>query len=217
MMGFSDDISSGAFDGSEVGGAIFGFHGDGSEVDLVVRYRDDSGATTNATLLNGVTGDTTYFIVVKLEYDVEAGGIDRLTAWLNPTAASEGGATAAFTTTGKMLTTNNQITHGGFWIENFYSHYTHYLQFDEMRFGRTWSDALPGDLRLYIQYDSGVLSIDAVNLQPNASNILQSITSLTGGGSWSNLHLSTGATTSTNWVIDPLSDSESFYRVIIVY
>ncbi len=142
MMGFSNTISSGTFDGSvHFPGAIFGFYGDGNKVDLVVRHRDDNAVIQNTALLSNAQIATVYFVVVKIEYDA-IGGLERLTAWLNPTAANENNATPAFVTTGQILSTPAQMTYGGFWIENFTSGINDYVQFDEMRLGTEWPDVM---------------------------------------------------------------------------
>ncbi len=142
MMGFSNTISSGTFDGTvNFPGAIFGFAGDGSKVDLVVRHRDDNALIKNTTLLSGAENGTTYFVVLKIDYDAY-GSLEELTAWLNPTDASEADAAPVFVTTGSILTSADQMTYGGFWIENFTSGINSYVQFDEMKLGTNWNDVV---------------------------------------------------------------------------
>ncbi len=143
MMGFTNTISAGTFDGSvNFPGVIFGFNGDGSKVDLVVRHRDDNALIKNSTLLSNAQSGTVYFVVVKIEYDA-VGNLETLTAWLDPTASQESGAAAAFTTTGQILTSAGQMTYGGFYIENFTSGINDYVQFDEIRLGTEWADVVP--------------------------------------------------------------------------
>ncbi len=143
MMGFTNTISAGTFDGTvDFPGAIFGFNGDGSKVDLVVRHRDDNALIKNSTLLSNAQSGTVYFVVVKIEYDA-VGNLETLTAWLDPTASQESGAAAAFTTTGQILTSADQMTYGGFYIENFTSGINDYVQFDEIRLGTEWADVVP--------------------------------------------------------------------------
>ncbi|MGE4489474.1 MAG: PEP-CTERM sorting domain-containing protein [Kiritimatiellales bacterium] len=162
MTGFTASTSSGAFDGSSFVGALFGFHGDGSEVDLVVRHRDTTGTTINSTLLNGVSGDTTYFVVLKLEYNAD-GTNERLTAWVNPQSSTESGSTPVLTTTGQMLSSETQMTLAGFWINNFDSSATDYLQFDELRMGTEWLDAVavpePGTIGLFVISSVGLFFV----------------------------------------------------------
>lgn len=142
MMGFSTTISTGTFDGSSsFPGAIFGFVGDGSKVDLVVRHRNDASEMVNTTLLSDAQDNTVYFVVVKIEFDAQ-GSFEQLTAWLNPTQSSEITSTPAFTTTGAILTNTSQMTYCGFWLENFTSGLTDYIQFDEMRLGTEWADVV---------------------------------------------------------------------------
>ncbi len=143
MTGFTVTVSYGAFSTSNFPGVMFGFSGDGSQVDLVVRHRNtDPTGMTNSVLLSDAQEGETYFIVVKIEYDAD-GTNERLTAWLNPTAYNENDATPVFSTTGAILTTQDQINYGGFWIENFDSNYQDYIQFDELRMGTEWNDAVP--------------------------------------------------------------------------
>ncbi|MFI4911916.1 MAG: hypothetical protein ACIAQZ_09650 [Sedimentisphaeraceae bacterium JB056] len=143
MAGFTVTVSYGAFDGtSNYPGALFGFSGDGSQVDLVVRHRDDSSVMTNSVLLSNAQQGEVYFVVLKIEFDAN-GTSERLTAWLNPTEYSEVDAAPVFTTTGAILTTNDQINYMGFWIDNFISSYQDYVQFDELRMATTWNEAVP--------------------------------------------------------------------------
>ncbi len=143
MAGFTVTLSAGAFDTTDYPGVLFGFSGDGSQVDLVVRHRttDPTGMTNSVLLADAQEGET-YFIVLKIEYNAD-GTYEQLTAWLNPTEYNENDAIPVFTTTGALLSSQGQITYGGFWLENFDSNYQEYVQFDELRLGTQWNDAVP--------------------------------------------------------------------------
>ncbi len=141
MMGFSQSIAGNAFDGTQFYGALFGFHGDGSKVDLVVRHRDETGVMVNSTLLSDVADNTTYFVVAKIEYNSD-GTKERLTAWANPQSLNEAGDTPALTTYGHLLGSTTSMIRGGFYIENFDSNYQEYVQFDELMLGTEWSDVV---------------------------------------------------------------------------
>ncbi len=142
MTGFTTTLSHGAFDGSSLfPGVLFGFWGDGSKVDLVVRHRDDDSGMVNDVLVSNVADGRTYFVVIKIEYD-KYNGSEELSVWVDTQLTQESPAAAALVTTGKILTSMDQITHAGFWIENFDSSVTDYVQFDELILGTEWSDAV---------------------------------------------------------------------------
>ncbi|MFI4911915.1 MAG: LamG domain-containing protein [Sedimentisphaeraceae bacterium JB056] len=143
MTGFTVTVSYGAFDGSSTfPGIMAGFWGDGSKVDLVVRHRDEDSLMVNEVILSDVSGNTTYFVVAKIEYDA-FGGSEQLTVWVNPQTSQEATASAQLITTGKILTNQTQMNYAGFWLENFNSDIGDYVQFDELRLATQWEDAVP--------------------------------------------------------------------------
>ncbi|MGE4489473.1 MAG: hypothetical protein AB7E95_08020 [Kiritimatiellales bacterium] len=141
MVGFSAEMGLEAFDGSGFAGAIFGFHGNGRQVDLVVRYRDISGKSVNSVIISKIPGGITYFVVLKLEYNAEDDN-ERLTVWLNPQSPNERGTDPVLVATGSMLSSETQLTTGGFWMNNFNSGINDYVRFDELRLGTEWSDVV---------------------------------------------------------------------------
>ena len=58
-------------------GALIGFKQDGSNRDLVVRYRNGAGTSSDAVLLDNITMGEDYFIIVKME---QGFGLDKLWA-----------------------------------------------------------------------------------------------------------------------------------------
>ncbi len=160
MMGFSQSIAGNAFDGTVFYGALFGFHGDGTQVDLVVRHRDETGAMVNSTLIAGVSDATTYFVVAKIEFDAD-GTKEKLTAWANPQSLTEAGESPVLTTYGHLLGSTTSMIRGGFYIENFDSNYQEYVQFDELKLGTQWSDAVtipePATISLFCLGIAGLL------------------------------------------------------------
>jgi hypothetical protein len=97
---------------------------------------------TNTVLLNNAQQGEVYFVVVKIEFDT-TGTLETLTAWLNPAEYNEIDATPVFSTTGAILTTNDQLSYMGFWIDGFTSSYQDHIQFDELRLATTWNEAVP--------------------------------------------------------------------------
>jgi len=67
-----------------------------------------------------------------------------------------------------------------------------------------------GTMMISLGADSMEITSDYLN--PAATNMLQETTDLV-NGSWSNVSFSTGST-SNSWVITPLTEPKSFYRVI---
>ncbi len=120
-------------------GIFFGFAGNGTGMDLVIRQRESFGGgvfgLTN-TVLAAASANTTYQLVAKI--DVNANGSEEaVTVWLNPTSMSDT-PVATFGTGAGVFSMQNDtsISVMSMSANNFGGG----VSFDEMRLGTTWAD-----------------------------------------------------------------------------
>lgn len=124
-------------------GIFFGFAGNGTGMDLVVRQRTDFGENvfglTNTVLASASAG-ITYQVVAKI--DVNANGSEEaVTIWLNPTDISDT-PTAIFSTGDGVYSMPNETSISVMSVSAL--QFAGGVSFDEMRMGTTWGDvAIP--------------------------------------------------------------------------
>lgn len=70
-------------------GLGFGFVGNGTGMDLVVRYRDGNLNYTDYVLLDNISVDTTYTIIARIDWNAAPNDRDPFTIWVNPESATE--------------------------------------------------------------------------------------------------------------------------------
>jgi hypothetical protein len=94
LAGFGNTVppQSGTTSGN-LQGLFFGFAhetGDasGDNADLVIRYRNGAGTSTDAVLATNATANMTYTIIASLSVNVGGGSADYLSYWVNPTNTS---------------------------------------------------------------------------------------------------------------------------------
>ncbi|HOD79903.1 MAG: PEP-CTERM motif protein [Planctomycetes bacterium ADurb.Bin126] len=135
-------------------GLQWGFEGDGSQINLVLRHRYDTDlSSTTQTLrmltepvLNNVAVGTTYQVVAKIQMNSVSGdprGNDLVSVWVNPvditTEAAAGAPTAQFVDF--SLNTRSFFHELVFASQDLGNQVT----YDEMRMGTAWSDVAVRD------------------------------------------------------------------------
>lgn len=116
-------------------GIFFGFAGNGTGMDLVVRQREalgggDYGLVT--TVLGTAAADTTYHLVAQIDVNA-VGSAEDVTIWLNPTSSSD---VAAASLTAYSMPNTGSISVMSVSAKDFNGG----VSFDEMRLGTTWND-----------------------------------------------------------------------------
>ncbi len=129
-------------------GLAWGFQGDGSEIDLVLRHRyDPDPAAGNQgqqmlydSLVENVSVGETYSVLLKMVKDVESitTGNDRVSVWINPGDITNEAAAGApdFEFTDFSISQTNSIQRLVFASDSFGNP----VSYDEMRFGSAWGD-----------------------------------------------------------------------------
>lgn len=116
-------------------GIYFGFAGNGSGMDLVVRQRENLGGGVFGlanTVLMAATANTTYHLVAKIEVNANSSE-EAVTVWVNPTDSS---SSAAANLTSYSMQNETSISVMSISAQQFRGG----VSFDEMRLGTTWSD-----------------------------------------------------------------------------
>ena len=141
-------------DARDTEGLQWGFEGDGSQINLVLRHRYDTDPAPGAqtlrmltdTVLANVSVGTVYQVVAKLEVNSVVGsgiGNDQVSVWVNPVdianEASAGAPTATFVD--YSLNTRTFFHELVFASQDFGNQVT----YDEMRLGTAWSDVAVRD------------------------------------------------------------------------
>lgn len=124
-------------------GLFFGFAGNGTGMDLVLRQRQQTAPSTFElvnTVLAAAAADTTYQLVAKI--DVNAFGSEEgVTIWLNPTDESST-PVATFGAGGNVYSMPNETSISVMSVSA--QTFTGGVSFDEMRLATQWSDvAIP--------------------------------------------------------------------------
>lgn len=130
----ADDI----LDGNGFLGVAFGFKGDGSGgMDLVIRYRDENVNPTETVLVTGVSVDTTYTVIGKVDWNAGVGTDDVLNIWINPASATEpAGALVLDSSIGGENSLNSVLL-----VQSNYGTGSGDAVFmDELRYASTWQD-----------------------------------------------------------------------------
>lgn len=145
----SDDGFFSSSSAKDQEGLAWGFQGDGSQIDLVLRHRyDPNPAAGNQgqqmlydPLVPGVSVGETYSVLLKMEKDAFGTittGNDRVSVWINPGDITNEAAagTPDFEFIDFSISQTNSIQRLVFASENFGNP----VSYDEMRFGSAWGD-----------------------------------------------------------------------------
>ena len=137
---------------TNVEGIMWGFQGDGSQIDLVMRVRQDVDgfSPTNVeqryqTLASNVSVGDTHFVMFKLEMDVLSGpsggtqfGNDRVSVWVDPTEITNQAAAGApdYVFSNYALSGSDNLDRMTFASNDF----ANPVSYDENRLGTAWGD-----------------------------------------------------------------------------
>lgn len=129
---------------SEFYGILFGFEGNGSGMNLVVRQRQFLGSSTYGltnTVLGAVSANTTYQFIAEITVNAN-GSEEAVKVWVNPTSVydppnAEFGASDGV----YSMAANDSIT--GMSVSGQYLNEGNAVLFDEMRLGTEWNDVVP--------------------------------------------------------------------------
>lgn len=122
-------------------GVAFGFLGNGSGgMDLIVRYRTDTLAYVDFTLLSGISVNTPYTVMGRIDWNVNPENRDTLTIWVNPQSATEpaGGVTLP-----SFLGDPTTINSVYLLQKSFGTGLDDAVYMDELRLGTSWADLQP--------------------------------------------------------------------------
>lgn len=123
-------------------GLAFGFLGDNNGgMNLVVRYRDESLNYVDFTLLTGVSINTTYTVMGRIDWNTGMFGTrDPFTIWVNPQSLTEpvGGINLV-----GFLGDPSTINSVYLLQRSFGTGLSDAVYFDEIRLGSTWADLQP--------------------------------------------------------------------------
>jgi hypothetical protein len=130
----------------QIQGLQWGFEGDGSEIDLVLRFRQARSGIGirqfTETILDNVQVGDTYFVVLRLDANTVTGdtrGNDRVRVWLDPSTHVEALAgPPTLDTVGYPLFGSTAINSMLFGSDGF----GNVASYDENRFGTTWADVV---------------------------------------------------------------------------
>lgn len=174
-----------------VQGLIWGFEGNGSQIDMVLRTRKDTdpGAPqvlgmTSDTLVSGVSVGQTYQVVFKLERDFGSTptGNDQVSVWINPSNLTSEVAAGA----PNMVLSNFSLTNAGDLKQLVFAStgFANQVRYDEVRFGTGWADV--ATISSQVAYDN----FQYVATAPTNVNT----GTINGGDGWSGAWVNDGGT-----------------------
>ncbi|MBT3296767.1 MAG: hypothetical protein HN383_15970 [Verrucomicrobia bacterium] len=141
-FGNTDDPTDivGGGGGDDPQGYWVGVKGDGSELDLVLHHRAGEDNMATDVLLDGITLDETYLVIIKSIVNGGGGSAEALSVWVNPTDVS---SEAALGTAVSGLSTDQSLFGTAFTQLSFYGDSLEMVvRFDELSLGTALSDVV---------------------------------------------------------------------------
>jgi hypothetical protein len=136
-------------------------------MDLIVRYRDGDLNYVDFTLMSGISLDTSYTIMGRIDWNAAPNSRDPFTIWVNPESATE--PATGFTLTGFLgdPTTINSVY---LLQKEFGTGLSDAVFMDEIRMGTTWADLQPVPEPSSVALIAGALGISALMFRRTARN-----------------------------------------------
>jgi hypothetical protein len=136
-------------------------------MDLIVRYRDGDLNYVDFTLMSGISLDTSYTIMGRIDWNAAPNSRDPFTIWVNPESATE--PAIGFNLTGFLgdPTTINSVY---LLQKEFGTGLNDAVYMDEIRMGTSWADLQPVPEPSSAALIAGALGISALMFRRSARN-----------------------------------------------